>query len=284
MEKKPIDAIVVYCSPAGSTRRVAQVIETVLKEHGVPCTAADLGSGMGREAASRAAQGMTESTCLFIGSPVYASHAVPPVTEFIRSLPEGTRAMAVPFVTWGAASSGLALHDMGAALSGKGLRLVGAAKVVALHSMMWRARNPMGEGRPNEEDDRKVRQLMEAVLERMRAGAAAATLSLAELDYQPAAFREEMAAAGLEKARAHMPRRLVHEERCTRCGVCVEVCPTGAVEMAPFPTFSDRCIFCFNCVRECPEEAIGVDLSRTESMIRARAERFDERPGTRIFL
>ena len=284
MERKPIDAIVVYCSPAGSTRRVAQVIETVLSERGIPCTAADLGADKGREAASRAAQGMTESTCLFIGSPVYASHPVPPVTEFIRNLPGGSRAMAVPFVTWGAASSGLALHDMGAALSGKGLRLIGAAKVVALHSMMWRVPNPMGEGRPNEADDRKVRQLMEVVIDRMTAGGAAETLSLADLDYQPAAFREEMAAAGLEKAKAHMPRRLVHEERCTRCGVCVEVCPTGAVEMTPFPTFSDRCIFCFNCVRECPEEAIGVDLSKTESMIRARSARFDEHPGTQIFL
>ena len=284
MNKTLAEAIVVYCSPAGSTRQVAQVIVATLKDSGIPCVAADIGSETGRAAADRAVAGMGESTCLFVGSPVYANHAVPPIDAFIANLPSGTQAAAVPFVTWGGASSGLALHDMGQALLNKGLRLMGAAKVLGLHSMMWRSENPMGEGRPNEEDDRKIRELVEAVIQRLTAGSSAKTMPLEDLAYQPAEFREELAAANLEKAKGHMPQRTVHEDRCTECGVCAEVCPTDAIELSPFPKFTERCIFCFNCVRECPEDAITADLSKSAGMIRARAERFAERPGTRVFL
>jgi len=284
MDKTSVRAIIVYCSPAGSTRQVAETIKAALHHLDIPCVAADIGSPEGRESAAQAVRDMAASTCLFVGSPVYVNHAVPPVDDFISSLPTGTRAAAVPFVTWGGASSGVALHDMGGALLDKGLRLLGAAKVLGLHSMMWRSQNPVGEGRPNAEDHRKVQQLAEAVIQRLLAGEADKTLPLEDLDYQPAAFREELAAASLEKAKGHMPRRAVHENRCTECGVCAEVCPTDAVELSPFPTFNDRCIFCFNCVRECPEDVITADLSKTAGMIRARADRFNEQPGTRVFL
>lgn len=284
MIKTLVEAIIVYCSPAGSTRLVAEVIESTLNDFNIPCVSADIGSETGREAADRAVAAMGDSACLFVGSPVYVNHAVPPIDAFIANLPSGTRANAVPFVTWGGASSGVALHDMGQSLLNKGLRLMGAAKVLGLHSMMWRSENPVGEGRPNEEDDRKVRQLVETVIQRLTAGASGKTISLEDLDYQPAVFREELAAARLEKAKGHMPQRTVHEDRCTECGVCAEVCPTDAVELSPFPKFNERCIFCFNCVRECPEDAVTADLSKSAGMIRARAERFAERPGTRVFL
>ena len=206
------------------------------------------------------------------------------MTRFIAGLPEGTRAAAVPFVTWGGASSGVALHDMGLALADKGLRVVGAAKVLGRHSMMWRSQTPLGDGRPNADDDQAVRELVETVVPRFATGEGGKDLPLQDLDYQPTAFKEELASASLEKARAHMPRRVVHEDRCTACGVCAEVCPTDAVELSTFPAFNDRCIFCFSCVKACLEEALTVDLSKTEGMIRARAERFGERPVTRVFL
>jgi len=283
MEKRPIEAIIVYCSPAGSTRHVAAVVEQALQDAGIASITADIGSGEGRKTAARLAENLSDSACLFVGSPVYVNHPVPPVSEFIAGLPDGAGAAAVPFVTWGGASSGLALYDMGQALLHKGFRLMGAAKVLARHCMMWRSDNPMGEGRPNDDDDRKVVALVEAVIRRLQ-GADADRLAVDDLDYQPAAFREELRTSSLEKAKGHLPRRTVEEDRCTTCGVCVEDCPTDAIDMQPFPTFNDRCIYCFNCVRVCPEDAITADLSASETMIRGRAERFDERPRTRIFL
>ncbi|MFP4445188.1 MAG: DUF362 domain-containing protein [Desulfosudaceae bacterium] len=52
---------------------------------------------------------------------------------------------------------------------------------------------------------------------------------------------------------------VVHEERCKRCGLCVDHCPTGAMTMAKggFPQADkDRCISCYCCQEMCPEDAI----------------------------
>ncbi|MGQ9584361.1 MAG: ATP-binding protein [Anaerolineae bacterium] len=48
-------------------------------------------------------------------------------------------------------------------------------------------------------------------------------------------------------------------ERCTGCGTCVELCPTGAVEVGPVGAFIARpedCTYCAQCETLCPEGAI----------------------------
>ena len=102
--------------------------------------------------------------CLFIGSPVYASHAVPAVMDFITSLPAGTGCCSVPFVTWGAVTSGMALSEMAEALAAKGYPAMAAAKIVAEHSLLWQSDNPLGKGRPDADDDRSVRDMVKKVV------------------------------------------------------------------------------------------------------------------------
>ncbi len=49
-------------------------------------------------------------------------------------------------------------------------------------------------------------------------------------------------------------------ESCTRCGVCVDVCPAEAVVMGlAGPEFSDpeACTYCTLCETLCPEGAIA---------------------------
>ena len=46
-------------------------------------------------------------------------------------------ALAVPFVTWGQACSGIALWQMAAALKNKGFKIAGAAKVLAEYSILF---------------------------------------------------------------------------------------------------------------------------------------------------
>lgn len=55
-----------------------------------------------------------------------------------------------------------------------------------------------------------------------------------------------------------------NEERCTHCGACVVICPTGALSLEPETrqvSFDDgKCIACELCVLACPLRAMEVHL------------------------
>lgn len=60
----------------------------------------------------------------------------------------------------------------------------------------------------------------------------------------------------------YCPEELLLKERCTGCGVCSEVCPTGAVTILDqaIPAFdASVCIECGHCGAFCPENAFGLE-------------------------
>lgn len=275
-------AMIVYCSPAGTTRHVARVMLRQCHSLGIDVQEVDLAHRLARDDILATIARAQDDLCLFVGSPVYVSHAVPPVMDFIARLPAGTALPVIPFVTWGGACSGMALFEMGTALEEKGMLPVGAAKILAVHSMLWRSDNPVGQGHPDSEDDRLVSDLVTHVHAQLSHGDPTG-ISTADLAHYPAPVRAEMAKASLKMAAAHMPVREVDEDACTECGQCAEVCPTDTITYTPTPVFGEACIYCYNCVRECPEDAIRADLSGVEGRIRERAKQFDEQPLSQIF-
>lgn len=275
-------AFIAYCSPGGSTRHVAQVIVRVLSENAVAVQRLDLGISKDPSKFVERLKDAGTDACLFVGSPVYRDMAVPPVMAFLDRLPVLPGCPAVPFVTWGGANSGIALWQMGRVLAGKDFALAGAAKVMACHSMMWLSGRPVGQGRPDADDDRQVEGLVECVIKRS-ATSNPSGLSLGQLDYQPEAVGAEI------KRKLDQPAAVIAKtvaaEKCTQCAICKQVCPAAAVLLDPLPVFGDTCFGCCSCVRECPEDAIvlGVPLEKIEAMIRERAATFDERPHTQTF-
>jgi ferredoxin len=260
---------------------VAGAISDQLSGSGQAVTLVDLADAAGSRTLI---EGVTNARnpFLFVGSPVYNDMAVPPVMEVIDALPRLDNAWAVPFVTYGRACSGVALWQMAAALDGRGFRIAGAAKIVAVHSLMWQSDHPEGEGRPNADDLRQARRLADGVLSRLDAGTLK-PLPLESLDYQPA----EMAAgfkAKLTQPWRNIPR-VVDKNACNECAECMDGCPAGAISLNPLPEFGDGCFDCFNCIRLCPEQAIApaIPMEKIENLIRDRVRTIDERPLSEIF-
>jgi len=53
-----------------------------------------------------------------------------------------------------------------------------------------------------------------------------------------------------------------NETKCTDCGVCVPICPTGALVVDPLTRkvhfYDNKCIACELCVKICPPRAMEV--------------------------
>lgn len=272
---------IVYISLNGSTAKVAEVLADQLSGGGASACVLNLAGAM--ENPSLIDQIKTDAdACLLIGSPVYRDMAVPPIMTFIDGLPRRTQAWAVPFVTYGRACSGVALWQMARALQKKGYQIAGAAKVVALHSMMWPSEHPAGAGHPDDEDLKQARRLAD-ILRRQLAAGRSSSLPLEALDYQSEERAREF------KAKIAQPwmiiPKTVDEEACTECGICADACPVAAIILKPKPVFIDTCFDCFNCIRLCPEDAISsaVPMEQIEAMIRERVQTINEQPLTKIF-
>lgn len=282
MKKKKV--FIVYFSPAGSTSHVAGVIEKQFQALGIDIWVLDLGECRnGAKEISRHIEESKGNSCLFIGSPVYVSHAVPPVMECIAGLTENTGAFAVPFVTWGGACSGISLYEMGKELLNKGFTVLGAAKILAVHSLMWQLENPLGNGHPDSNDDRMVKNLVNCIHHKLHSDTPRG-IKLADLAYQSKENHLEMEKVSLEAAKADMPRREIDAELCNQCQICAEVCPMDTVAFTPYPEFGHDCVFCFSCMKQCPEQAIKVDFSEIWQRIKDRAAFFSEHPHSQIFL
>lgn len=283
MTQKKTKPWIVYASPAGTTRHVAQVIENQHEKLGYEPELFDLGNkDDGLQLRSKLTAGIN-GCCLWIGSPVYAGHALPSIMQFISGLPLGKGNASVPFVTWGAVTSGVALSEMGTMLSQKGYTVLGGAKVGAVHSMMWESKDPLGGGHPDAEDDQIVEKLVQDVCTKLTA-VPLTSLPLETLNYQPQEVQEWLQTVNIEAAKAMLPPLQLVEAACTKCGICEKECPAFAITLEPYPRFGDACILCYNCVRLCEEGAIKSDLSQVEGVLKGKAAQNPERPLSQVFI
>ena len=79
---------------------------------------------------------------------------------------------------------------------------------------------------------------------------------------------------------------VVNRDKCTRCGFCAEVCPSGIIRVSPDGpelTWPKACIKCGHCVAICPHAALDhtrnplasqVDISQLLHLDAETAERF----------
>ena len=54
------------------------------------------------------------------------------------------------------------------------------------------------------------------------------------------------------------------KEKCTRCGVCVDVCPFQAIALAEDSVeISAACKMCKLCIKNCPQKALSLEVRRS---------------------
>jgi uncharacterized protein (DUF362 family)/NAD-dependent dihydropyrimidine dehydrogenase PreA subunit len=66
-------------------------------------------------------------------------------------------------------------------------------------------------------------------------------------------------------------RPVTIEEKCSKCRMCEEHCPVGAIRLGPYPVISpEKCISCFCCMELCPQSAL--DVTKKVKLFRGTAK------------
>ncbi|MCP4717188.1 MAG: hypothetical protein GY868_18860 [Deltaproteobacteria bacterium] len=282
MTISPDRYFIIYMSPSGTTRHVARVIEQQLLSAGESITCCDLGRENSCDDILNQIAATNGRSCVFIGSPVYAFHALPQIMTFIDRLPSSGN-YAVPFATWGGVTSGIALQEMGAQLTARSYSLLGAAHILTAHSLTWQFSTPLCSDHPNADDDAAIVRLTDTILQKLRSESPK-PIEPAVLAYQPDSMIPVMQNMNVAKAGSMLPQRTINRDRCVQCAICKQQCPTGALRLDPYPIFGPECISCYTCMRTCTEQAIAADFSSMEDFLKEKAQNSPEIAETKVFI
>jgi ferredoxin len=144
---------------------------------------------------------------------------------------------------------------------------------------------PIAPGRPDDIDIQKAQEFGTAVrdkLQNLRSLEGLASISIPG----KAPYIEPVNLNMIKKARsvvALTPETDI--SKCTQCGLCIKVCPTGAISSEDF-TLTNRwqCLICFACVKSCPEEARQLNEPNFKAAIQALQQNCQDRKEPEFYL
>ena len=175
------NALILYWSKGGNTRKVAEMIHTTVQEHGISSEIVEIKDDLEIDVFSY--------ELVFAGAPVYFNLAPQPVMKFLQRLrsraanmaaaPEKPGHFAVTFCTYGGGHTGVGeavplLKYMGQAFEHEGIRVVEEWPVVGdfpgISDPHYNTAGRLGNvtGRPDDSDLRVVAGQVSGVLRRLQ--------------------------------------------------------------------------------------------------------------------
>lgn len=258
-------AIVVF-SPAGNTLKVAKMLQENLKNSGIQVQLLDITRNrkLFHEKNYRKflSENVEEHDLLMIGSPVYAHHIHYNMINVMKALPKADdkwSKSAVPFVTYGGISSGIALYEAAKILRQTGRIIISGMKISTFHVMSRVLSKKQNEGMSGEETIPVIQEMTNRIV-----GSSANTCKdiTNALDYQNAKSKMKAKLIFREKIWQNLfyPKLIYNDALCTGCGKCVSSCPVQRLELKDRRVLIGKnkpaCIHCTQCVYVCPVNAL----------------------------
>lgn len=58
-------------------------------------------------------------------------------------------------------------------------------------------------------------------------------------------------------------KKYIVDDKCTKCGTCAKVCPSGNISVTDKVCFSDKCEGCLSCIHLCPQNALHLKSEKS---------------------
>lgn len=175
-----------------------------------------------------------------VGMPVYGGRIPAHCAEMLAQL-KGAGTPAIAVAVYGNRDYDDALLELTEILNANGFLVFAAGAFVAQHSLLPN----VGAARPDQSDMRAIAEFSK------QCGAKLERMTGSEETVQVRGNSPYKGAAGV-------PLRPSADSRCTACGVCANICPTGAISKENPPASDNKlCISCAACVSACPEQAMA---------------------------
>ena len=179
----------------------------------------------------------SEHELLVLAGPVFGGFMSPFVWKWLEDV-QGNGTPLVNLAVYGARDYDNALFEMEQKMREKGFVTVGAAALVARHSIA----QTVAASRPDAHDLEEVEAFATTIasrLDEMGSAHDAPTFDFKHIDKEGGAAAHPLT-----------------NDACTECGTCADECPAGAIPAdAPNTLVPDVCISCLRCVEVCPEGA-----------------------------
>lgn len=253
----------VHFSPAGTTRTVT---DALVKEFPGKKITYDL---LRETVRQDVVLGIDD--VLVVGVPVYYGRVPVFCTQSIERF-KTTGAACTPAVAvavYGNRDYEDALLELQTILESNGFHVVGAAACIGRHSIFPN----LAAGRPDTDDLRRIAEFAGACARKAKAYAGDPESTLRIKGNIP--YRE---------AKGAVPPLSV-DDSCTLCGLCADICPTGAISMdTAIHRDTGRCIACTACIAVCPTGAQGFRGSVYEAAEKMFMEKFSARKEPEFFV
>ncbi|HNX90939.1 MAG TPA: 4Fe-4S binding protein [Candidatus Omnitrophota bacterium] len=207
-----------------------------------------------------------------IGAPVYAGRLPSVMVSRFQRI-KGNGRPAIIVVVYGNRAYEDALIELRDVSLEAGFRPIAAGAFIGEHSYST-SDLPIAVDRPDTEDVIKARAFGEAVRQKMM-DSNSVLKGLQVPGNMP--YKEVQTFSGIVPS--------VSEGDCTKCGICVRICPTGAIdEKNPANVSQDLCIRCCACIKKCPKNARRFDNPKIKQVTQWLYQNFSARKEPEIYL